>query len=59
VSTTPARIADGGAPAMRMYSQIRASVCELLPVQTENVLRFSARLDYGVSEVRIERVSMS
>src|SRR5918994_2603408 len=29
VATTPARIADGGAPATRMYSQIRASVIRM------------------------------
>jgi hypothetical protein len=55
VATTPARIADGGAPATRMYSQIRASVCVLVPIRTENRLRFSAHLDGGASAVRFER----
>ena len=55
VATTLARIADEGAPATRMYSQIRASVCVLVPKKTENWLRFSAILDEGApAEVRFE-----
>ena len=47
---------DGGAPATRMYSQIRASVCVMVPKKTENRLRFSARLDEGTPQVRFERI---
>ena len=43
---------------MRMYSQTRASACVIVPLCTENVLRFSARLDEGApEEVRFERMS--
>ncbi len=32
-----------------------AMTCVLVPIRTENLLRFSAQLDDGVSEVRSER----
>jgi hypothetical protein len=37
-----------------MYSQNRASVCVMVPKKTESMLRFSARLHDGASEVRFE-----
>ena len=44
---------------MRMYSQIRASVCVMVPIRTENRLHFSVRLGDGAPEMRFERVSVS
>jgi hypothetical protein len=54
VATTPSRIADAGAPATRIYSQIRVSVCVMVPKKTENALRFSAVLRDVATEVRFE-----
>jgi hypothetical protein len=34
-------------------------LCVLLPIRTENRLRFSVHLDDGVPEVRFERVAVS
>src|SRR5215204_3036962 len=43
VATTPARIAEGGAPATRMYTQIRASVVRI-------------RVAAGTGKVRSEKL---